>query len=312
MSKIVKGIKKVFKKIGKFVKRAVKWVKKNWKVIALAVAVYFTAGVALSAFPSTASFASALPGFGATGANALFSKAAVSLGFKGAAGSGIAAISGANAAAAGVGAIGAGVSSGSVAGGAGASAGLGEVAVTGAKIASAATPSTAGMAAMGATVPGSTAAMMTGSAAAATGSTATGIFSGMSTFEKVRTIGMGLQFAGNLMKPSASEEYEDVHNLKYGNAMGIGRDGQGPGTSGVMSSFNDYGALGRDSYKVDSFADVGMGREGHFLETPDQYTDAAQRTSGFTDMATPLAAAGKSQSKYAMSDFISNDYSGSA
>lgn len=77
MSGLVKGVKKVFKK-------AVKFVKKYWKAIAIAVAVYFTAGVALSYFGSTAGFATTyMPGFQAGG---MFSKAAVAMGFNGAAG----------------------------------------------------------------------------------------------------------------------------------------------------------------------------------------------------------------------------------
>ena len=75
MSGLIKGIKKVFKKVTKFVK-------KYWKPILAAVAIYFTAGVALSYFSATAPFASAMPGFGATG---IFTKAATWMGFAGSA-----------------------------------------------------------------------------------------------------------------------------------------------------------------------------------------------------------------------------------
>jgi hypothetical protein len=45
MGGLVKGIKKVFKAVGGFVK-------KYWKVVAIAAAVYFTAGIALAAMPA--------------------------------------------------------------------------------------------------------------------------------------------------------------------------------------------------------------------------------------------------------------------
>jgi len=73
MSGLLKGIGKVFKKIGKFVK-------KNWKYVAMAVAVYFTAGVALSYFGATAGFAASMPQFGAGG---MFTSAASAIGFNG-------------------------------------------------------------------------------------------------------------------------------------------------------------------------------------------------------------------------------------
>jgi hypothetical protein len=85
MSGVVKGIGKVFKGVAKFVKKALPYV-------AIAAAVYFTAGVALSAFPSTAAFAASMPGFagggflglgigaGATAGTGLFSQAAAAIG----------------------------------------------------------------------------------------------------------------------------------------------------------------------------------------------------------------------------------------
>jgi hypothetical protein len=84
MSKVWKGIKKVFKKIGKFVK-------KHWKKIVAAVAIYFTAGVALSYFGSTSAFAASMPGFGTGG---IFTKAAAYIGFSGPAVAGAAADAG--------------------------------------------------------------------------------------------------------------------------------------------------------------------------------------------------------------------------
>lgn len=60
MSGLVKGIKKVFKKIGKVLKKII-------KPLAIAVAVYFTAGIALSYFAPTAGFAASMPGFASGG-----------------------------------------------------------------------------------------------------------------------------------------------------------------------------------------------------------------------------------------------------
>lgn len=66
MSKVVKGAKKFLKKAGKW--------------IAIGVAAYFTAGVALSYFGATSAFAASMPGFGATG---IFTKAASFIGLSG-------------------------------------------------------------------------------------------------------------------------------------------------------------------------------------------------------------------------------------
>lgn len=79
MSGVVKGIKKVFKAV-------VKVVKKVAKPLMIAAAVYFTGGLALSAFPATAGFAASLPGFGIASSGAatgIFSKAASAVGLSG-------------------------------------------------------------------------------------------------------------------------------------------------------------------------------------------------------------------------------------
>jgi hypothetical protein len=76
MGGLVKGVKKAFKAVGGFVK-------KYWKPILMAAAIYFTAGIALAYFAPTAGFAAAMPGFGAGG---MFSGAATWMGFGGAAG----------------------------------------------------------------------------------------------------------------------------------------------------------------------------------------------------------------------------------
>jgi hypothetical protein len=57
MSGVAKGIKKVFKAVGSVIK-------KIWKPLMIAVAVYFTAGMALAAFAPGSTFLAAMPGFG--------------------------------------------------------------------------------------------------------------------------------------------------------------------------------------------------------------------------------------------------------
>lgn len=75
MSNVIKGVKKVFKKVTKVVKKIAPY------AIA-AAAIYFTAGVALSAMPATSAFAAGLPGFaGAGGAGTgILSKVAAKVG----------------------------------------------------------------------------------------------------------------------------------------------------------------------------------------------------------------------------------------
>jgi hypothetical protein len=80
MSGVVKAIKKVFKAV-------VKVVKKIAKPLLIAAAVYFTAGLALSAFPATAGFAASMPGFagggllgGGAAGTGIFTKIAAKLG----------------------------------------------------------------------------------------------------------------------------------------------------------------------------------------------------------------------------------------
>lgn len=212
MSGLVKGIKKVFKKVGKFVK-------KYWKYIAIAVAVYFTAGVALSYFGSTAAFSSAMPGFGVGG---FFSKAAVAIGFQGSAGvaSGLSMTSGAFAA--GTAAAGTIVPAGTLAAGSGgAISTLTPVAAT-----SAAVPA-------GGTVAGTMTANAAAASAVGTGTLGAQVAATSSTaLMKAATTAFKLQAAstlvstiGGLFQESESETYEKEHKLKYGNAFGVGRDG---------------------------------------------------------------------------------------
>jgi hypothetical protein len=60
----------IFHAIGKVFSKIVSVVKKIWKPLLIAVAIYFTAGLALAAMPATASFAAAMPGI-STAAGAL-------------------------------------------------------------------------------------------------------------------------------------------------------------------------------------------------------------------------------------------------
>src|ERR1700733_13016317 len=60
MSGVLNSIGKVFSKVWDFIKPIA-------KVVLIAAAVYFTAGVALSYFPATAAFAASMPGFAAGG-----------------------------------------------------------------------------------------------------------------------------------------------------------------------------------------------------------------------------------------------------
>lgn len=73
MSKVVKGIKKGIKKVGKVVKKVAPYA-------LMATAAYFTGGVALSYFGPTQAFASNLPLFGGSG---MFTKAASFMGLNG-------------------------------------------------------------------------------------------------------------------------------------------------------------------------------------------------------------------------------------
>jgi hypothetical protein len=102
MSHFFNAVGKVFSSVWNFIRPIV-------EVVAIAAVIYFTAGVALSAFPSTAGFAAAMPGFASTGGVAgegVFSSLASQIGI----GGGLA--SGATADAAAVGADAASVAAG--------------------------------------------------------------------------------------------------------------------------------------------------------------------------------------------------------
>ena len=191
MSGLVKAVKKVFRKVVKFVKR-------HWKVIVIAAAVYFTAGIALGSFAPTAGFSAAMPGFGAGG---MFSNAAVAMGFTGATGSGIAATVAANAAAV----AGTAATVTSVAGG------LVNLPATGAVASQA-----AGLIAPVATV--------------------SKVASTLSAMEKIAVVQTLFKTAGGLLSDSPDDINRKQHERSYGNAGGIGRDGTGPGHGGAVKT----------------------------------------------------------------------------
>lgn len=228
MSGLVKGVKKVFKK-------AVKFVKKYWKPIVAAVAVYFTAGVALSYFGSTAAFASSLPGFGTAG---VFSKAAVWMGFSGAAGSGIHSTA---------------VMAGKIAGVAGTTSNtVGVLAAQGAATGTTVPTSIAGynmatMSPTGAALTGGT-----GAAVGGTGSTLTSavtplvqaggagggggattatdaLIKALNTQSKLSMVKLGVDTISGLLAPDPYEEQRktmrEQHALQNASSFGVGRDG---------------------------------------------------------------------------------------
>jgi len=228
MSGLVKGVKKVFKKVGKFVK-------KNWKYIAAAVAVYFTAGVALSYFGSTAAFSAAMPGFGA---GEIFSQAAVWMGFSGGAGSGIAATAAAKAA-------GVALTSGMTVAEATAAteaATLAPVAATGTAI-EGGTFTAAEFAAAG----GKTAAAVAPTAGGTTALTATdALLKSMETTQKLSMIKMGLDTVSGLLAPDEYEQAKKMHALQYASSFGVDRKGNDTFGWGKSNTAAQWGNMNKN------------------------------------------------------------------
>lgn len=223
MSGLVKGIKKVFKKVGEFVK-------KYWKYIVIAVAVYFTAGVALSYFGGTAGFASAMPGFGAGG---IFSKAAVWMGFNGSASvaSGLSITSGAFSAgvsSAGYGAMSKAALKGLYGLTPEAATAASQAAITGTGVTTAGAVGPAGSVTTNAAgkVVASTGPAAAGPAAAPAAQTAAGAATkALAGAMKMQAASTLLQTAGGLFSESESDIIENKHNMEWGQAFGVGRDG---------------------------------------------------------------------------------------
>lgn len=204
MSGLVKKVKKVFKKVTKFVK-------KYWKEIVIATAVYFTAGVALSYFESTAAFASSMPGFGEAG---IFTKAATFLGFNGSAAvkSGLSVASGAW--------QGSSVVPFGTTLAEEAARNLTPVVVEGSMKAGPTFANAAEYAAAG----GKTAATVASTVAPAAAST-DALIKSLSTAYKLQAVSTLIGTASGLLSPSQKELYEAQHNLQWGNAFGVDRQG---------------------------------------------------------------------------------------
>jgi len=246
MSKLVKGIKKVFKKAVKFVKRVVK--SKVFKWVAMAVAVYFTAGVAMSYFGPTAGFSASMPGFGAGG---WMTRAATAIGFNGpaaaAAGSKIAA---ANAAAAASGIYGPTATGGNIAT-------AGVKGITALEKTAALTKAGSSLAMSGgptASTGGSFFSKMFkgGTPTTTTEGATTGFFGGMSSAEKLMFAKTAFDFAGGLASDSQDDINRKQHERENQQMYGIGRDGTGVGATGLIENhFGDYLARA-DSGKEES------------------------------------------------------------
>lgn len=286
MSGLVKAVKKVFKK-------AVKFVKKYWKVIVIAAAIYFTAGVALSYFGSTAGFASAMPGFGTGG---IFSKAAVAIGFQGSAGvaSGLSMTSGAWAGAAGA-AYGTTLTAAEVAAlqSGAATAGLtasGQHTLTYATAegAAAGSGSGAGLVAEGAAAGGAGAGGAgAGGAGAGAGATSTtdALVKAMTTATKLQVGTTLIKTAAGLLSPSEEDLIEKKHELEWGQAFGVDRSGNrqfgwgtgqasAPGPAGGGSSYAPQQGYSSQGGGGSMYAPSGGGQS--FLDQP--YQVASQAT----------------------------------
>lgn len=218
MSGVVKGVKKVFK-------GAVKVVKKVWKPLLVAAAIYFTAGLALSAFPATASFAAALPGFagggtlglgigaGATAGTGVFTSLATTLGV----GGGLTAAS-------------TGIASGAAAA---STAAVGEMAALGSASVAA---DTAAITGMGAAAGGTAVAGAAGAAGgAAAGGSALAAKTGLSLTDKLLLASTGTKALGTLLQPSAKKQHE-IANSFTGSFYGMDSKGRTAPTDPAAST----------------------------------------------------------------------------
>lgn len=288
MSGLVKAVKKVFKK-------AVKFVKKYWKVIVIAAAIYFTAGVALSYFGSTAGFASAMPGFGVNG---IFSKAAIAIGFQGSAGvaSGLSMSAGgawAGAAGASFGTTLTAAEVGALQSGA-ATAGLtasGQHTLTYATAegAAAGSGSAAGLGvAEGAAAGGAGAGAGAGGAGAGAGAGANAstdaLVKAMTTATKLQVGTTLIKTAAGLLSPSEEDLIEKKHELEWGQAFGVDRAGNrtygwgtgqasAPGPGGGGSSYAPQQGYSSQGGGGSMYAPTGGGQS--FLDQPYQVANNA-------------------------------------
>ena len=259
VSKLFKGVKKTFKKVTKFVK-------KRWKLIVIAAAIYFTAGIALAAMPSTAAFSAAMPGFGVGG---MFSNAAVALGATGAAGSGIAGTVAANAAGSAL------MAGATMAGPASTVAAPGAIVGT--------TSGAVTTAGLGAAPVATTVAAGAGNTAATVGA--------MSGLEKVALASTVFQGVGGLLSDSEDDVNRKAHNRKFGQSFGVGREGEGPTWQGAA----------KDAFAGKFGTAEGVGEEQEqeaeqYAATPFTPVGAAEGSEPFSDMAYSEQAAQKDQS----------------
>ena len=211
MSGVVKGVKKVFKKVANVVKTII-------KPVAIAVAAYFTAGVALSFIPATRAFAASLPGFasgglvgtgigaGSVAGGGIFSSAASAIGLGGGLATG-ATVANAGAAAAAM-AGGMGVAEAASIYGAGAV----EAAMTGTiagNVAAAGGISVgSALGATGMTGAGLSGASNVAGVVAGGGNVAAMSGAGLSLTDKLLLAQTGSKVAGALFGPTPEEEYE--------------------------------------------------------------------------------------------------------
>lgn len=238
MSGVIKTVKKVFKAV-------VKVIKKVLKPLLIAAMVYFTAGLALSAMPATASFAAAMPGFagggllgagigaGATAGTGIFTHLASTLGLS-TLGSAGGLVGGALAHGTSVAALtSAGVSASAVAAGAAEAGTAGLISGQAAAVAgNTANALVAGSGAAGGAGTGSALAGGAGGAGAAAPTTMLGklgaSIKGLSLSEKLILAQGGAKVVGAFIAPS-QDEIADAQKKWRGAFYGVNADGSGGG-----------------------------------------------------------------------------------
>jgi len=221
MSGVVNTIKKVFKKVVDFIKPIA-------KVVLIAAAIYFTAGVAMSYFGATSAFAASMPGFAANGVAGagVFSHAAASIGLGGGLAHG-AAIANAATAASAAGAAGGGATAyalGAQAPAAGTAAVAENATAAGAEVAG--TAGTGAATTAGAVAPGAVTAGTVAPAAATTGATLGAKIAGASLTDKLLMASLGTNLVSGLTAPSV-QEVEAAKKSFYGSFYGVDSSGKG-------------------------------------------------------------------------------------
>lgn len=225
----------VFKAIGKVFSAVVGVIKKIWKPVLIAAAVYFTAGLALSAMPATSAFAASMPGFagggflglgvgaGSVAGTGVFTHLAASLGMA-TLGSGGGLVGGALASGTTAAELGAaGISGSAIAGGA-------TAAVNSGAISAAALPAEgAGAATVGAGGAVSAVAPAVGTAAATAGK--------MTLAEKFLLASTASNVLGGLTAPSP-RDIAEAQKTWVGAFYGVGPGGGGAAPAGPVSGLD--------------------------------------------------------------------------